>query len=52
MSITDPPAGVFHLKRQIERCLMVKRALLVRILQALIDQAQVEACALRFFNWI
>jgi hypothetical protein len=29
MSITDPPPGVFHLKRQIERCLMVKRALLV-----------------------
>jgi hypothetical protein len=29
MSITDPPAGFFHVKHQIERCLMVKRALLV-----------------------
>jgi hypothetical protein len=52
MSITDPPAGAFHLKCQIEGCLMIERALLVGIAQALIDQAQVEACALGFFNWI
>ena len=52
MSITDPPAGVFHLKRQIEGCLMIKRALLVGIAQALVDQPQVEACALGLFNWI
>ncbi len=52
MSITDPPAGAFHLKRQIQGCLMIKRALLVGITQALVDQAQVEASALGFFNWI
>jgi hypothetical protein len=52
MSITDPPARAFHPKRQIERCLVIESALLVRIAQALVDQAQVEACALGFFNWI
>jgi hypothetical protein len=52
MSITDPPAGAFHLKHQIQGCLMIKRALLVGITQALVDQAQVEASALGFFNWI
>ncbi len=52
MSITDPPAGAFHLKRQIQGCLMIKRALLVGIAQALVDQAHVEASALGFFNWI
>jgi hypothetical protein len=31
---------------------MMKRALVVWVAQALVDQAQVEACALGFFNWI
>jgi hypothetical protein len=52
ISITDPPTGAFHLKRQIEGCLMLKRALLVGIAQTLVDQTQVEASALGFFNWI
>ena len=51
MSITDPPASAFHLKHQTQGCLMIKRALLVGITQALVDQAQVEASALGFFNW-
>jgi hypothetical protein len=50
MSFTKLSAGSFELERQIQRLLVMDSALLVRITEAFLNQAEVKAGMFRFLD--
>ena len=46
MSFTELVTGSFHLERQIQCFLVLDSPLLVRARQAVVDQAEIDACGL------